>query len=267
MQIWEFKAYRPYLNARLSEGGPRSGKRTELAAAIQVHTTFVSQVLKGRAELSLEQADGINLFLSHSEDESEYFLTLVLQDRAGTKRLRTRFEDKINKMRETRQNIGKRLQAESEISEKDRERFYSSAVYGATHVLCSLPHLQDPTALAAALRLPLSRVTEILDFLLRIGLLQQDRGRYSPGTRHVHLNNQSELILKHHINWRLHCVSALQFLDRDDLHYSGCMSLSREDAFRVKEAILEALSRTVKIVETTTVEEAYVLGLDFYKLS
>lgn len=267
MQIWEFRSYRPYLNARLSEDGPRSGKRTELAQYIQVHTTFVSQVLKGRAELSLEQADGINQFLSHSEDECEYFLNLVLQDRAATKRLRARFEDKVNKMREARQNISKRLQVESEISEKDRERFYSSAVYGATHVLCSLPHLQTPTTLAEVLRLPISRVLDILDFLLRMGLLQLDNGKYSPGTKHVHLNNQSELILKHHTNWRLHCVSALQFLDRDDLHYSGCMSLSKEDAFRVKEVILEALSRTVKIVEKTSVEEAYVLGLDFYKLS
>ncbi len=267
MQIWEFRSYRPYLNARLSEGGPRSGKRTELAAAIQVHTTFVSQVLKGRAELSLEQADGINEFLSHSEDECEYFLTLVLQDRAGTKRLRARFEDKINKMRDARQNISKRVNAESEISEKDRERFYSSAVYGAIHVLCSIPRLQDPRALADALHLPLPRALDILDFMLRIGLLSLDGGKYSPGTHHVHLNNQSELILKHHTNWRLHCVSSLQFLDRDDLHYSGCMSLSKEDAFRVKEAILEALSRTVKIVEKTKVEEAYVLGLDFYRLS
>lgn len=38
-------------------------------------------------------------------------------------------------MREARVNIRKALKVENEISNRDRERFYSSAAYGAAHVL------------------------------------------------------------------------------------------------------------------------------------
>jgi plasmid maintenance system antidote protein VapI len=266
MQIWGFQNYREYLVGRLGPDGSRSGSRKELAAAIQVHTTHISQVLKSKAELSLEQAEATNSFFGHTEEEGEYFILLLLKDRAGVPKLRKRFEAKIQKMRDERLNIGKRLNVDAAISEKDREKFYSSAVYGATHVLSSLPQYGNTESLAEALRLPRARVAEIVEFLLRIGVLKNEDNRLSPGPRHVHLNNDSEMILKHHSNWRLHCLSNLQFIDKEDLHYSAALSISRAGAFQVKDAILETLKKTVTIVGSAKVETAYVLNFDFYKL-
>lgn len=266
MQVWDFLNYRKYLLSRLGPEGSRSGSRKELAAAIQVHTTYVSQVLKGKAEFSLEQAEAINTFFGHTEEEGEYFILLLLQDRSGSAKLKKRFESKIQKMRDERLNISKRLQADTAISEKDRERFYSSAIYGAAHVLCSLPQYRTVASLAEALQIPKVRVAEIVDFLLRIGVMKTEKDQLVPGPRHVHLGNESEMILKHHINWRMHCISNLQFLDKEDLHYSACLSISHDDAFRVKEALLETLKKTVSIVGESKIETGYVLNFDFYKL-
>ncbi|MBK9040582.1 MAG: DUF4423 domain-containing protein [Bdellovibrionales bacterium] len=266
MQVWEFLSYRAYLISRLGPEGSRSGSRKELAAAIQIHTTYVSQVLKGKAEFSLEQAEAINTFFGHTEEEGEYFILLLLQDRAGSSKLKKRFESKIQKMRDERLNISKRLNVDNAISEKDREHFYSSAVYGAAHVLCSLPNYRTVPSLAEALRLPRVRVAEIVEFLLRIGVLKSEKDLLLPGPRHVHLGNESEMILKHHINWRMHCISNLQFLNKEDLHYSACLSISHDGAFRVKEAILDTLKKTVSIVGESKVETGYVLNFDFYKL-
>lgn len=266
MQVWEFQNYRDYLVSKLGPEGSRSGARKELAAAIQVHTTYVSQVLKGKAEFSLEQAESINTFFSHTEDEGEYFISLVLKDRAGSAKLKSRFESKIQKMREARLNISQRLNVENAISEKDREKFYSSAVYGAAHVLCSLPQYKNVQALSEALQLSRQRTAEIVEFLLRIGVLKTEKEQLFPGPKHVHLANDSEMVLKHHTNWRMHAISNLQFLTKDDLHYSACLSISHEGAFLVKEAILETLKRVVEIVGKSEVETGYVLNFDFYKL-
>jgi uncharacterized protein (TIGR02147 family) len=266
MQIWEFQKYRDYLVSRLGPEGSRSGARKEMAAAIQVHTTHVSQVLKGKAEFSLEQAEAINSFFGHTEDEGEYFISLLLKDRAGSPKLKSRFENKIQKMRDARLNISKRLNIENTITAIDREKFYSSALYGATHVLCSLPQFGSVESLAEALQLSRKRVAEIVEFLLRIGILALEKDRLVPGSQHVHLGNDSEMVLKHHTNWRMHAVNKLQFLDREDLHYSACLSISHEDAFIVKEAILETLKRVVEIVGKSEVETGYVLNFDFYKL-
>lgn len=266
MQIWEFHNYRDYLVFKLGPEGRRSGSRKEMAAAIVVHTTYVSQVLKGKAEFSLEQAEAINTFFDHTEDEGEYFISLLLKDRAGSPKLKSRFENKIQRMRDARINISKRLNVDHAITEKDREKFYSSALYGATHVLCSLPQFGSIETLAEALQLSRKRVAEIVEFLLRIGVLKRENDRLAPGSQHVHLGNDSEMVLKHHSNWRMHAINNLQFLDHQDLHYSACMSISHEGAFIVKEAILETLKRVVEIVGKSEVETGYVLNFDFYKL-
>lgn len=266
MRIWDYLDYRGYLLARLGDEGSRTGLRKKLAEAIPVHTTFVSQVLKGRAEFSLEQAEAINVFFEHTDDEGEYFLLLLLQDRAGSKKLKARFTTKIRLMRDERINIKKRLEADAEVSLKDRERFYSSYLYGAVHVLAAIPKYRTVEALATALRLPRAQLQEIVDFMLRIGVLKEAKGELVPGSAHVHLGNDSELILKHHSNWRLHTLSNLQVLDRNNLHYSACLSLSEKDVFRVKESLLQNLKANIEIIGASQEEVGYVMSFDFYRL-
>lgn len=266
MRIWENTDYRDYLTQKLGPEGSRTGLRKKLAAHIPVHTSFVSQVLKGRAEFSLEQAEAINAFFNHTDDEGEYFILLILKERAGSPSLKKRFNQKIQKMRDERLNIKGRLQVQDEISQKDRERFYSSSLYGAAHILTSIPGYQSIDDLANALKLSRQQMQTIVEFMLRIGVLKEENGQLEPGQHHVHLGNESELILKHHSNWRLHSMNALQVLDRDDLHYSACLSLTHEDAFRVKESILQNLKSNVEIISKSKSEVAYVMNLDFYKL-
>ncbi len=266
MAIWEFTNYRDYIQSQLGFEGQRTGRRKELALAIQVHTTYVSQVLHGKADFSLEQGEAINHFFQHTEDEGDYLLLLISKDRAGSTALRKRYEHKIQKMREERQTISKRLKADHKISDKDREKFYSSAYYGATHVLCSLPGYQNLKDLSQALNLPLNQTSQIVDFLVSIGLLELQQHKIVPGHHHIHLGNDSELILKHHSNWRMHALSKLQFLKKDDLHYSSAISISEQGAFRVKELLLEVLKKTVQEVQSHPPEEAYVLNFDFYKM-
>ncbi|RYZ76768.1 MAG: DUF4423 domain-containing protein [Proteobacteria bacterium] len=267
MSIWEFTDYRSYLMNKLGGEGSRTGERKRLAESIPVHTTFISQILKGRADFSLEQAEHINSFFGHMDDEGEYFLLMLLKDRAGSGKLKTRFERKIEALREDRINIKKRLSVDSEITSQDRERFYSSYLYGAVHVLSAIPKYKTVDSLAGGLRLPLMQVKELVDFMLRIGVLKEENSKLSPGSGHVHLGNESELILRHHSNWRLHTLSNLQLLDKDDLHYSACLSLSQADAFRVKESMLSNLKANVDIISASPEEVAYVMSFDFYKLA
>lgn len=266
MMIWEFADYRRYLIEKVGGESTRSGLRKQLAEAIPVHTTYISQILSGRAELSLEQAESINEFFAHTEDEGEYFLTLVMKERAGSKKLKARFESKLKAMRDLRLNIQKRVGQSDEISQKDREKFYSNHYYGAIHVLTGIKEFKSVEKLAQALNLPRPRVQAMVDFCLRLGVLEIKNGDLSPGKQHIHLGNQSELILKHHSNWRQHCLQSLQFLDPEDLHYSACVSIDEATAFKIKEALLSGLKDKVKLISAAPEETAYVLSFDFYRL-
>lgn len=264
--IFDFLEYRPYLESRLGKKGSRTGLRKRLSEAIGVHTSFVSQVLLDKADLSLEQAEQANEFLEHNEVESEYFLLLVLKDRAGSVKLRKRFDQKIYKMREERLNVKKRISPEGEIKQEDRLKFYSNYYYAAIHVLVSIPSFQNIDAIVAALKVQRGQVIEMMDFLMGIGLVIKRGDKFLPGPQHVHLGNDSELVLSHHKNWRMHSLDSLKFLNKDDLHYSACISLSKKDAFKVRDAILENLQKNVKTITTSKEEVAYVYNIDFYSL-
>lgn len=264
--IWNFINYRPYLIEKLGIEGSRTGLRKKLAEHIKVHTTFVSQVLKGRGDFSLEQAEAINHFLSHTSDEGDYFLLLVMKDRAGTRELKQRFQTKLEAQRQERLNIKKRVEVKQEISAQDRERFYSNIFFGAIHVLCSIPEMRSVDKLTHALKLPREQIQEMVDYLLKLGILSEKNQELIPGSQHIHLGNDSTTILKHHSNWRLHTLQNLRFVQPDNVHYSACLSLSREDAFKIKELLLKELKNNLKIVEKSPEEIAYVYSFDFYPL-
>lgn len=264
MQIWEFDSYREYLLQKLGPDGSRTGLRKKLAEFIPVHTTYVTLVLKEKAEFSLEQAEKINDFFNHSNDEGEYFLLLIMHERAGSQNLKKRFFRKIKEMRDQRLNVQKRIAASQQISKEDREKFYSSYYYPSIHVLTSIPDFQSVETLASALKINRESCQEMVDFLLKLGIIKIEKSKLVPGSAHVHLGTDSEMILRHHSNWRLHCLQNLQILNPQDLHYSGILSLSQEDAFKIKDILIEAIRKNIEIVRDSKEEVAYVMNIDFY---
>ena len=265
--VFDFLDYRAYLEEKLGKKGTRSGARKRLAEYMGGHTTFISQVLNGQSELSLEQAEVANEFLEHSFDEGEFFIYLVMIARAGTPVLKNRFVEKVRLLKEKRLKIKDRLKAEGSINKEDQQKFYSSYHYGAVHVLASIPGQNTIEAISLALKLPRSKVVELVEFLVKLGVLVRSDSKVEPGKNHIHLSNENELVLSHHRNWRQHTISRLQFLNKEDVHYSACVSLSHKDAFQVKESLLGNLEKNVQVISKSAEEVAYVYSLDFYKLS
>ncbi len=264
--IYEFVDYRKYLESRLGKKGSRNGLRKQLAHHMRVHTTFVSQVLLGKADLSVEQAEDVNTYLKHIEEEGEYFIYLVMCKRAGNQLLRKRLDKKIQKIRQQRLNIKDRLKVDVEVDDNDRLRFYSNYYYGAIHVLVSLKGFRTEEALAKALKLPLTKIKDMVTFMLKLGVLESKNNELTYGQRHIHLGTDSELILKHHTNWRMHAINSLNFIDENDFHYSACLTISQKDAFKVKDALLGNLQDNIKLISQSREEVAYVYNIDFHKL-
>jgi len=94
-----------------------------------------------------------------------------------------------------------------------------------------VPQLQTLEALENYLQIPRDRLRDILDFLTQTGNASVMDRVGKLGRPDLHLGRDSSLIRQHHANWR---IEALKSLDRgqgaqsrDDLHYSGVVSLSR----------------------------------------
>ncbi len=72
--VFEFRNYRAYILHRISQM-PKGGRgvRIALAKAVSSPVSHISQVLNGLTHLSLEQAELMNKFWGHNEEETDFF--------------------------------------------------------------------------------------------------------------------------------------------------------------------------------------------------
>lgn len=264
--VFDFDDYRSYLTSRLGDAGKRTGLRSQACQAVECHNTYLSQVLNGKVDLSLEYAEAFNKFFHHGSDEGNFFLLLLLRSRAGSESLRERFQSQIDSVRKARSVTRGRLKEAGEVSTADQERFYSSWLYGALHVLVSLPQMKTKTQIAESLGLSEAKVAEGLDFLIRIGLLVTTKNGLQIGPRHVHLNSDSPLITRHHTSWRFHAIQSLEAATSDDLHYSGAISLSKAAALEIRSKLIKVFKENMTLMRDSKEEVAYVYNYDFYRL-
>jgi uncharacterized protein (TIGR02147 family) len=265
-QVFEFRSYKPYLSGLLGQKGQKTGRRSEAARHMGCQTAYLSQVLNGDAHLSLEQAFSMNEFLGHDEEQGEFFLLLVQKERAGTSDLKKYFTEKLEKLAERRLVIKNRLKDQETLSVSDQAVYYSSWYYACIHVMVTIPGLQDKESIAKHLNLPLTTIAGALEFLVSRGLVIEEGARYKMGPRHVHLGHDALFIAKHHTNWRTRALVAIDHVKKDDLHYSMVGTISRADARKIKERVVELIQENMKTFAPSKEECVFVSAFDFFEI-
>lgn len=266
INIFNFSNYRIYLKKLWGQKGRRTGSRTQAAKFINCQTTYLSRVLNGRADFSLEQAYKLNEFLSHDTEASEHFLLLVQMERAGSFELKNYFKEKIKMLKDKRLQIAHRLNKSTKVTKEHQAEYYSHWTYLAIHVALSISELQTPEALKKHFQLSLKKVNEALHFLTIIGLAQKENGKFKIGKTHIHLENNSENILKHHTNWRIEALRSLERDELSELHYSVVYTLSREDALKLKDKIIKLVKENISTVDPSKEEVIYCNTIDFFEV-
>ncbi len=265
--LFEYRDYKEYLNSALTiRGVAGRGERTRLAEFIGCHTGYISQVLRGGAHLSLEQAEAVTRFFGHNQNQAKYFLSLVQFNRAGTESLRSIFEKNLNELTEKQYELKQRLGVKKSLSPEDQSRFYSSWHYGAIHVLVSLPSCHTERGISAYLGIPIEKVSEVLQFLTEVGLVVLKDEQYQIGTTHIHLERESPMIAKHHTNWRLQAIQSLDNSQSKDLHYSSVITASHNDSVRIREILVRAIEEVRATVRGSKDEACYAYSVDFFGL-
>ncbi len=272
LSIYSFHSYRDYLRAKVGPkyGGQR-GQRASLAQCIPCQLSYLARILSGEADFSLEQAFSANRFFGHSKDESHYFLLLVQMERAGSAELKIYFRKQIDALQEEqlnrqRLNIQKQIKSSETLNLEQQTQYYSAWYYAAIHILCGIPALQNKEALSRALNLSLQKVSDVCDFLMSVGLIKSNtKGGLQPGRQTIHLERDSYLISKHHNNWRLQAMKALDNQHDENIHYSVVFNISKADGKIIKQSIVDYIENLMKNVWSSKDEEFFAFNLDFFK--
>jgi uncharacterized protein (TIGR02147 family) len=266
-KIYQYSNYQEYLIYRLGDAGSRSGKRSALAKEISCQNSFISQVLVKKQNLSLEQAFKVSEFLSHSSEESDFFILMVEKERAGTPELKNYFKKKLALIVQQRTEIESRLQKTRKIPAEHQAKYYGQWYYIAIHLAVSIPSLQTKNELQAYFNLPSKLLEEVLGFLLELGLIIFQDDRYQMSPTHIHIGRSSSELSQHHTNWRLEALKSLSHYKEDDVHYSVVYSLSNKDAKRINEEILLQVEKIQSIVAPSKEESLFCYNLDFFEVS
>ncbi len=263
--IFSFYDYKSYL-VSVEQSGVHKGFRSRITECIDSQNAFVSQVLNGAVNFSLEQGLKIAEFLRLEEDEHQYFLLMIEYKRAGTVGLKEYFRKLLDSLREKNLIIKERVQIPQVLPVERQAQYYSSWIYAAVHIATMVPRLNSIEKIAQGLNLSNDKVSQAINFLLENGLVEKDGQSLKSGRVQIHLGRDSNNINKHHSNWRIESLKSLDNPNRNDLHYSGVSSLSKDDVEKIKSLFVDMIENYVRLIEKSPEEELYAFNLDFFRM-
>lgn len=270
LEIYQFSTYKDYLSFKLGPDGMGRGAKTQLADFLPCQSGFISQVLNGDAQFSLEHAIRIAKFLSLPPKEEEYFMLLVHFEKAGSPELQDYYKTLIGKRRKDKETIRGRINAEDGPSLEDQAKYYSNWVYAAVHMASLIPEINTIHDIANRLRVEIAVVNEAVDFLEKAQILKKVDGRLRSGKVRIHLDKASYLINKHHANWRVEALKAIdqnkQHNKQRNLHYSSVFAMSRDDFEKIRTMVLDHISSTEEVLRPSPEEDLFVMNIDFFRL-
>lgn len=264
--VFEYEDYKAFLKEAIRRRQQR-GSRTALARAMGCQSAYVTHVLGGQAELSLEQGERASFFLGLTESETGFFLLLVQIRRAGSAPLKELLLKQKERLKAKQSGLGDRIRISGSLRTPDRALYYSDWKYAAVHVAVTIPSLRTEDALARHLGLSKSAVRETLLFLKAKGLVTDRQGHLIPGKTVLHLPADSPWISAHHRNWRLKSLESLCRQSPGELHYSGVVSCSDDDRLKIQEALTKTLREILEQVQTSPEEKLVGLGIDWFQVN
>lgn len=99
---------------------------------------------------------------------------------------------------------------------------------------------------------------------MQTGVCELKDGRFVMGKTHVHVANESPLVLKHHSNWRMKAMQKMDFRDDAELFFTAPMSISRKDFLVLREKLNVILKEVVEIAKASPAEDLFCLNIDFF---
>lgn len=265
MEALNIENYRHFIRFYLAKRSPRGrGEIGKLAKFIRVHSTFVSQVLAGTKDFNIEQSYAISEYLQLTKIEKKFFLLLVQKNRAGTKEVKNYFMNEIEELKSSILTVSKHLNKHSILTEEDGAIFYSTWLYSAIRLFCSIGPGKKLEEICQQFHLGRKKTLNYMGFLERTGLILIQNERYKLGEIHTHLSGESPFIIKHHMNWRLKALQRHDNIRAEEMAFTAPMSLSKKDFLKIREKLLTSIKEIIEVAKESEAEDVAFLNIDWF---
>lgn len=265
MQVFEYTNYKAFLKdsiASLPNGG--RGEVNRMAKYIGVHPTLISQVLNGQRDFSAEQAHRLCGYLGLPPIDTDFFLLLLQQERAGTAELKKYYKAKMEEVKKASLKIANRLAEHRTLSDYERSIFYSSWLYMAAWLFTSVDDGQTLDAVSQRFSISRAHASEILQFLKSVQLCSEKNGIYQMLSQHLHLEHGSPFLARHHTHWRVKSLQRIEDLSEEELLFTSPFSVGKKDFRKIREQIIELIKSTSAVIKDSPAEDIACMNLELF---
>lgn len=266
--IFQFDNYKEFARERIAQMPKKGrGELQRLAEVLRMHPTTVSHVFKGDKDLTLEQAASLCGAWGLNANESEYLVSLVELQRAGSVELKKILRKRLQNLKEESLQLKSRIPKDLVMNEMDQALFYSEWYYSAIRMLCDLPEVKSIDQIAEHLGLPVKIVNEVLQFLKRTRLVLEEKGKFKLGPSRTFIGADSILVHRHHANWRIKAIERHAHMSQEkEFAFTSPMTISVSDSKKVREILLKAIEKILEINKSSPSEELRVLNIDWLRV-
>lgn len=264
--IFHFQEYRLFLKNYLKELPKSHGVLKAWAEHLSVHSTLVSQVMIGKRDFTEEQALDLCDFIGLGSLEKDYFLELLRFERAGTQNLKKYHLNKLKELKEKALKLSERIETERKLSDQESSIFYSTWLYSAIRLSCSIGDGLTIDEISEKLQIPRSQVLNAIEFLRNSGFVKQSGPRFEIGTQYTHLGQGSPYLSRHHSNWRVKALQKIDHLTSHELMYTAPFSIAEKDFADLREHMVGVIQEFLKKVKASEGETVACFNLDLFKL-
>jgi len=265
--VFKFSDYKLYLK-KIIEVHERTvkGYRTKLADHCQMNRSYLPQILNSKAQLSEEQSLRCANFLGLNPIEIRFFQNLVRYSKTSSADLRSHLGAELKSIQLEAANLAHVLKDTEQSNEEIASHYYSQWFFSAIHIATYNVKLRSPFEIGRYLNLELQVVQKVLKYLERVKLVQQTPdGLYVPLESNFHLPKDSVHSFKHHANWKIKALEALERPIEHNFHYSSVFGISKKDLMTFKSHFVKFVSSTRNLIkESNPEEELCAYTIDFF---
>lgn len=267
ISIFEAENYKKLVLERL-KGFPKAGhgQFRKMAERLRVHPVIITQVFKGSRDLTEEQAIELADYLGFTKLESQYFLSLVQIERAGTVKLKAHYEERRRELQNQSKDLKNRVLEKKVLNEEAKALFYSNWFYSGVRLASSIPALNTPEQLAEYLSVPLPTVHRVLEFLLSHGLVVQTEKGLDMGPAITHIEASSPLVSRHHLNWRMQAMKKVDRAGIDELFFTFPIVISEKTQSQIREIFVQTIEKCVPLVKESPSEKLACVNIDLFNV-
>lgn len=272
MNIFEFNSYREVIKASIEESKRFSGKKItyqELAENLRIQKSYFSKVMAGNAELSRDQAFLYTQHFNFNDLDREYFELLVELERTSLKDYRKILSKKVKKLQHQNTQSLKYLKEKTgkQLTSDQLQRYYLLPETQLIHLSLGLPVIQkDPSVLKNIFGVSEEILTNCINTLKELDLIEDDGDLIKTKRSNMHLNNGSEFFHQWHTQFKLKSLEKLKSLSSEDKYnFLVTFSSKEKDKEKIRIEFLNFIKKVESIVKKSEKENLYQMNFDLFK--